>query len=122
VEEDSMWWRNVIAVLALVAVVGCDDEDPVTVLTGALEVEVATTGEDIDADGYTLEIDGSVVGDPVDPDDTVTFEEVEEGIHDVELTGLASNCSAEGDNPLSVTIEADATETATFAVVCAASG
>ena len=47
--------------LALVAA-GCGDDDPAPATTGSIGVTTVTTGDDIDADGYTLSVDGNNAG------------------------------------------------------------
>lgn len=113
--------RGLVISLALAVLVACDDDDPVAPQVGTLEVVVETTGEDIDADGYTVDLDdGTETGD-VETSDEISFE-VDAGSHTVELTGIADNCTVDGDNPVTVTVGADETETVTFDVTCEAEG
>lgn len=87
--------------------------------TGTVEVTASTSGSSQDSDGYTISLgdnekDISVNG-------TVTFEDQEEGSYDAELSGIASNCSVEGDNPRSVEVTGGETTSTTFNVSCSAS-
>ena len=75
--------------LALVSLVACGDDGPSPAEVGSIEVTTITTGADLDADGYTLEIDGA---DPADvgANATVTLSEVTTGDREVRLTGVAA--------------------------------
>jgi len=77
-----------------------------------------TTGSNLDPDGYEVMLDG-LRSQVVAVQGTVTFADVEEGNHGVELTGLAANCTAGGANPRTVTVTAAVTTTTTFDVTCA---
>lgn len=113
-----------MAALAAVAVMaaGCGGEDngPTdTVTEGSIEVQVATTGSDIDADGYTVLVDGAN-GQAVGVDGSVTFSNLAEGAHDVSIEGLAANCSVTGDNPRTVSVTAGQVAQTAVDVVCTA--
>ena len=92
-------------------------------LSGNVESITSTTGVSIDADGYTLEIDGVAEG-PIGVNDTVTVGGLTIGDHTVELLNVAPNCTVSGDNPRTVTIPNDVpdpnggTASTTFAVNC----
>ena len=81
-----------------------------------LVIEVATTGTDVDTDGYLVSIDG--VDLPVGPTGTVTVEDVPIGERLVTLTGLSPNCSVQGDNPQAVEVTGEGTSRVSFDVVC----
>lgn len=85
--------------------------------TGAIQVTVATTGTSLDPDGYSVSVDGGTPQ-PVGPDAPLTIPTVAPGDHAVELTGVAANCAAEGDNPRTVAVAGDATAPVGFAVTC----
>lgn len=87
--------------------------------TGDLEVISATTGSDVDADGYTVVVDGSS-SQALGVNDTTAFTGLAEGDHSVELTGVAANCTVSGSNPRTVTITAGSTTSSTFSVSCEA--
>jgi len=86
--------------------------------TGFLEVTTATTGADLDADGYRLTA-GSVVQ-TVTSNGSATVGRFVVGPVDVELGQVASNCLVGGSNPRTVTILAGATAATTFPVTCSA--
>jgi hypothetical protein len=64
---------------------------------------VTTDGSSLDPDGYEATLDGAQ-DQALALEDTVTFVEVDAGDHEVELTGLAANCGAAGDNPRTVNV------------------
>lgn len=95
---------------------GPDPGAPPGPATGSMDVSAATSGEDADPDGYTANVGGQ--SRELDPDGAVTFEGLEEGPHDVELTGVRANCSVSGVNPQTVDVEAGAVAATNFDVVC----
>ena len=88
-----------------------------TATTGNLKINASTSGENQDADGYTVTVDGSNSQD-IGPNGSVTFSELGKGDHQVELSGVTSNCSIEGDNPWTATVEADTTVSDGVNVTC----
>lgn len=105
-----------IAALAVpLAIVACDDDDPVAT-TGSVTVNTTTTGDDVDADGYTISIDGAGAT-AVDANGSATVTNVQAGTRSVMLDGVADNCTV-ATNPASVSVTAGATATAAFAVTC----
>lgn len=85
--------------------------------TGSLEISTSTTGEARDTDGYTVTVDGEITT-SVEPNGRVLFEDLETGDHVVELSGIRSNCSVEGQNPRSVEVSANETTNETISVHC----
>jgi hypothetical protein len=84
-----------------------------------LEVVVATTGENLDPDGYAVRLDGSK-NQSVSVNGTVTFSDLTAGSHSVELLDVAGNCSLIGSNPTLVTISSGVRVSLTLAVTCSA--
>jgi hypothetical protein len=83
-------------------------------------VTAATSGSDLDADGYTATVDGNAAtAQPVGVDGSTTFSNLSPGSHTVALSGLAANC-ATTDGPQTVAIAVGQTATATFSVACQA--
>lgn len=106
-----------ILIVALVAAGGCgSDGGTTTPTTGSLRVTASTTGEDPDPDGYTVTVgtESRALG----VDGSVTFDDLDEGQHEVELSGLAANCSVAGANPRSATVSDEQLAVADFAVDC----
>lgn len=87
--------------------------------TGSLEVTTATAGEDIDIDrdGYAVSVDGGA-RQAIGVSETVTISRLAEGDHDVELTGVAANCTVAGSNPRKVVVTAGDTAPVSFDVSC----
>jgi hypothetical protein len=85
--------------------------------SGTLTVVTNTTGSNLDADGYTVTIDGAVSQAIATTNDSVTFTGPA-GDHPVALSGVASNCAVSGANPGTVTVPAGGTGTTTFSVAC----
>ena len=57
-----MTWLRVFVAVGVVAVLGaCDDDDPVGLEPGTIQVEVTTSGEGTDDDGFTVSLDGGII-------------------------------------------------------------
>ena len=84
---------------------------------GSLELTIITTGEDIDADGYTASLDCGCF-EKVEVNEIATMTDVEVGSHMVLLTGIAANCELSGLNPQWVSITAGETVQTTFSIAC----
>src|SRR5881392_125693 len=87
---------------------------------GSLVVGTNTTGVDLDADGYTVLVDGS--GQPAATNGNVTFTGLTTGSHSVVLSGAAANCTVSGANPQSGTVTAGGMTSVTFSLSCAPIG
>ena len=119
--------RTLMTVLALAFVLGaCGGDEPPSgpnpnpnpnPQTGFIQVSTATSGGDLDPDGYTTSMDGNS-GRSIGLNGVITFTDVAVGQHQVELSGLAANCSVSGTNPVTVTVTDNATAQASFAIAC----
>lgn len=89
-----------------------------TELTGQLVVSTMTTGEEIDPEGYTVDVPGRFDL-PIGVDGTIS-RTLHIGDYQVRLVDVADNCMVTGANPRTVTIEADTQTSSTFAVACEA--
>jgi len=89
-----------------------------SVPSGSIRVEATTSGDDVDADGYTVELGEESA--TIDPEGFTTFEGLADGEYTVALTGLASNCSTEGENPRPVEVADAGAASVLFVVNCAA--
>jgi Tol biopolymer transport system component len=116
-----MWLAGLAAAFLPFAVAGCGDDNGGTnpPTTGSLEVSTVTTGTDIDADGYTVTVDGGS-SQAIDANGTVTVSNLSAGDHVVLLGGVAANCTVAGDNPRTVAVAAGSTASTTFSVACVA--
>ena len=88
---------------------------------GRLIVKVATTGDDLDNDGYSL-----VVGPNrallIGPNATVFLDSISPGAHALALEGVAENCTIADIRALSITVESGITANVGLSVVCDATG
>jgi hypothetical protein len=108
---------SALALILLMPLAGCD-ETLISVSTdGRIEVAVNTSGLDTDADGFSVSVDGATLQ-FVDAGGTVTVNNLSEGSHSVQLSGLADNCRVDGANPRSVVVESDGIAQVTFQVRC----
>ena len=85
-------------------------------LTGDLRVDVSTTGQDLDPNGFTVVVD-ETTQQSVSANGSRTFENLPVGSHSVELRDVAGNCAVNGSNPRSVDVGTDG-GTALFLVTC----
>ena len=84
---------------------------------GFLEISTATTGESKDSDGYEVAINArqaGTVGDDAGPLRIFTAA----GSHEVAISGIASNCHVQGENPRQVAVAPPAMARTTFQIVC----
>jgi hypothetical protein len=85
--------------------------------TGSVEVTVITTGAALDPDGYLVTLDATPAQ-SVGVQASVLLGGLSPGTHQILLSGLASNCAADGDNPARVSVTPSATTAVTFLVTC----
>jgi Tol biopolymer transport system component len=113
---------SALAHLAFIVAVfpSCSDRTgPLAPTDGALRVVVATTGADLDPDGFTVAID-STTARPIGVNDALTFTALSAGSHSLSLAGLAANCTPDGDSTRSVTVMRGDTIGVAFAIACTA--
>ncbi|HEX6315654.1 MAG TPA: hypothetical protein VFZ73_12380 [Gemmatimonadaceae bacterium] len=96
---------------------GCADDPPSSPTAGILEVTLLTTGDDIDADGYVVSIDGGNHR-SVAANGTIAIPGLAAGVRNVELEGLATNCTVEGGAVRAVTVIGGEVARLTFYVNC----
>jgi hypothetical protein len=117
------WLGGLVALLLPLAAVACGDDNngtgPPPPTTGSLEVSAVTAGSDLDADGYTVSVDGGAAQ-AIGVNGTITVASLSAGDHTVELGGVAANCTVTGSNPRTVTVVAGSTASTTFNVTCSA--
>lgn len=89
-------------------------------LTGTLHINIATTGEFPDTDGYVLDLDGTARG-SLGAVATLQLDRLRLGTHVVGLSGVAINCQVQGENPRTVEVSA-APADVSFALVCTNTG
>jgi hypothetical protein len=112
-------WRRAWGAASVVVVAfGCAPDNGIVDprATGEIGVWIATTGEDLDADGYVVTVDG-VARATMGVNARSVVHDVPVGLRAVRLEGLASNCS---QRPAQVLVDVKRrarTETA-FRVTC----
>jgi hypothetical protein len=95
---------------------GCGGGGGTDIVLPSLTITTSTGGVELDSDGYGVAVDGSSPQ-AIGPDATVTVDQLPDGQHTVELSGVAANCSA-ANNPRTVTVSSGGTATAAFAITC----
>src|SRR3989475_9295628 len=90
-------------------------------INGFLRVTVASSGGDLDLDGYTLQVTG-IADQALGLNQTVVIAQLDTGAHQVQLSGVAANCTVTGHNPRSVRAVRGHTVRVTFPVGCVATG
>jgi hypothetical protein len=86
----------------------------------SLSVTTSTSGVEVDPDGYAVVVDAQAPA-PIGLNASLTIDRLPDGPHTVGLSGLASNCVQQGENPRTVTVQSGSTASLTFAVSCSAS-
>jgi hypothetical protein len=86
---------------------------------GSIQVSVATSGDNPDADGYMVSIDGGA-GQAIAANGSATISDQTVGNHTVELTEVAANCTVQGGNPRTVAVSAGSSTPVAVAVACTA--
>jgi hypothetical protein len=86
---------------------------------GTIHIVTATTGFDLDINGYSARLGGGP-GMPIGTNAYLTIPNVGAGQYSVSLDQLASNCFVEGDNPRAVTVSGGAITEVLFTVTCGA--
>src|SRR5256885_15652596 len=112
--------RSVSLIAGLVATtsfsVSCAAPPP---QTGNLTVSTSTSGSNVDADGYTVTVDGNASR-SIGTNSSVTFTGLSAGSHTVALSGVASNCTLSGGTSRAGSVPAGGTASTTFSVSCTA--
>ncbi|HEX6967055.1 MAG TPA: hypothetical protein VF166_14780 [Gemmatimonadaceae bacterium] len=112
--------RALLAGGAILTIAACGKDNSITgTKTGTLKVTTVSTGQNIDADGYTVSVDNGPTQ-PIGASATITINDLGVGSHSVALGGIASNCTVD-KNPQNVGVQAGATAQVTFNVTCTAS-
>src|SRR5207302_1142405 len=87
--------------------------------TGDLTVTTGTSGSNIDADGYTVTVDGNA-SKSIGTNGSVTFTGLSATGQTAGRSGVASNCAVSGGPSRTVSVPADGTASTSFSVSCAA--
>lgn len=115
--------RILFAAVGLAALACKGSESPPT--TGTIRVTSASTGTDLDPDGYIVTLQGDTAHGtsgsgtlPLAVNGTVTFSDLKPGGYFVGLGGAAANCPIVGDQTRMVTVTAGGTAQVTFQISC----
>lgn len=118
--------NRLFVICVLFAIVSCSDsstgnepEPQPEPVFGVIEVEVTTTGEDDDPDGYTVSIQGGETRE-IGPNGTVTFNQVSTGSKIVTLSGIPGHCTLDGTTSQAFTLGDNEVRTIQFEVNCSA--
>jgi hypothetical protein len=102
---------------APLAALACGGEGSTDIVLPALSITTASSGVEVDSDGYSVSIDAQTPQ-AIAPNTTLTIDRLTDGAHTVELSGVAANCIVGGENPQSVLVEAGRTAIAPFVITC----
>jgi glucose/arabinose dehydrogenase len=86
--------------------------------TGDLVVTTSTSGSSLDANGYTVRLDGGSAR-ALGINDTFTYTNLAAGNHTVVISGVAANCTVSGGRSRTVSVPSGGTATVAYAVSCA---
>ncbi len=112
--------RTVTRVLPLLLAAAC--ESGTGPFTGNLRLTAATTGGDLDLNGYVVRVD-DVLQVTLATNGVAVISNLATGNHAVALSGLAANCTPSATNPSAVIVPALAeTTTVAFAIACIVTG
>jgi hypothetical protein len=110
-----------LVAVAVLATGACGSDDPTGPETGSLEVLLTMEGTDLDPNGGTLIFNGEVVGSLI-RDIRFRMEDVEVGIHVIQVTGIQANCTTLGANERNVTVRAGQRAEEQFSFLCESIG
>jgi len=116
--------RAVIACGLLLAPAACSDSTPVGLAgraTGALQVTLSTTGDDLPSAGYYVSVD-SGAGQPVPVNGKVSVAGLDARSHSVTIYGAPANCALRGAHTRAVEVLAGDTVMVAFDVACTVIG
>jgi TolB protein len=99
---------------ALISACGGDLNAP---QTPTLEVAAVTTGQPVDPDGYSIQVDGGPTM-PLGVNATIRVTDLIPGSHEIVLDGVAVNCRLSGPNVRMVGVSAGDITTVRFEVQC----
>lgn len=112
---------GVLAVAVLATGACGSDDDPTGPETGSLDVLLTMEGTDLDPNGGTLIFNDEAVGSLI-ADVRFRMEDVEVGIHVIEVTGIQANCTSLGTNERNVTVRAGVRAEERFSFLCESTG
>ena len=109
-------WFSLVLLIPLFGCGGGDATQPQQA-PGSIRATATQSGDDLDPDGFAVSLDGGSTRVLI-PGDTTSFTLLQAGMHSVELSGVADNCSVDSENPQSVSLSEGETVTVGFQVGC----
>ena len=114
-----MTWIRLPSILWLsLALAACGGDGPAGTGTGTIEVTTVSTGENVDADGYVLQVEGVSQPLAIGANATESLAGVSAGDIQVRLTAIRGNCRVDGGLPRTIRLVADDTFRTHFDVHC----
>jgi Tol biopolymer transport system component len=114
--------KAAVALIALTVIVACTEDEGIInppPLRGTIEVTTTTTGRALDPDGYGIALNGGAVQ-LLGANDTRVLSDLAATDHEVELTGVAANCTLDGPNLRTIEVPAGETASVSFELSCGA--
>jgi len=85
---------------------------------GALRITATTSGQDLDPDGYTVQLAGQRAQSLLDNGGEVTYSQLAPGPVQLTLAGVRANCAPSPTSPVTVQVPSGATAAVAFDVAC----
>ena len=99
--------------------VGCGSSSPTGPRNGSIRIETTSSGDDLDANGFTISVDQAQPT-AIGLFDHLVFSDLGLGSHLVALADVAANCATSAANPQNVDVVGGDTVTVLFPVTCEA--
>ena len=115
------WFQSAATASVLLVGAACQYEPPTQPDLGYLKVDVVTTGEDTDLDGYAFTVDGERTITIGASTNTGSFF-VPSGPHTVSIGNVAPNCSVSGATTRQADVTPRQTTVVLFTIACAGTG
>jgi hypothetical protein len=108
------------AALGAALLIGCSGSATAPPARGAIRLTVATTGANIDPDGYELDVFGAngTRTLTIQANIELLVQDLTQGQHQLQLKDVATNCAVDGANPIDATVVTGDTIPAEFDVTC----
>ncbi len=97
----------------------CGGEDIAAPSTGSIEITTVTSGAEPDGNDYAVTIDGGAET-AIGANSTLRRDDLQPGSHTVQLTGMASNCVVQGENPRTLEVRSGEPAPVEFMISCTA--
>ena len=115
-------WLHAAAVSVVVLLgAACYADLPTYSAHGVLTVNVLTTGDDTDVDGYSIVVDGRPMGTIGASSKSGSFY-LQSGSHVISIADVAPNCSLTGPTTLQAEVSQDQAVTVSYTIACVGTG